>query len=420
MKEELFSEYLSLAEKETGISIPASHVKQIRRDLEKLLKKKGVSEEEFLTLLSRNSVERRGFLNLVTINETYFFREEKHFLVLEKELLPKLLGKKKRLLLWSVSCSTGEEPVSLALLLEKNRSSYPGLDYTLFASDINTTVLENFSTGTFTKNSLRRDGKTYHPLLADYGRWEDNPVYGKRYLLKPEILEKIRISRLNLLRDPLDSIPQDLDIIFFRNTLIYMEGETRDKILSRILPKLSPGGYLFLASSEIPFVYQTELELQESLGVYFFRKHLWKQDFPEVLGGAERFSVVTNPSKEKGSEKSTGFNLESMVSMGSPAPRKPVSQGIRKVSDPGDPQRAAYKPGDLEIWGKPALKEFLSRPQEMMDSFLDTLNKGDFNSSRKILEKLKNGFPSSAMIPFLEGTILRGQEIGRASCRERV
>jgi len=263
--EKMFKEILEFIQKETGISLPETNYNLVRSFIEGRREELSLSQEDYLKRLKQDTEELAEFLDAVTINETYFFREEKHFRVLEKFVFPQVFNTHKReVSLWSATCSTGEEAVSLgAIALDYSRRAAKLVK--VFATDLNPLALSFFEKGVFKKNSFRNDGLTYHHLVK-------SQLDKDGYTLVGPVKDIITITYINLFRDDFSSLPEDLDIIFFRNTLIYMTMEIRNAILDKIVERAAPGGYIFLSSSEMPLISHPELKLVEKEGVYFFRK----------------------------------------------------------------------------------------------------------------------------------------------------
>lgn len=263
--EKMFTEILEFIQRETGISLPETNYTMVRSFLEERREELSLSQSDYLKRLKQDTEELARFLDAVTINETYFFREEKHFKVLEKFVFPTILNTHKReISLWSATCSTGEEAVSLAAIaLEYSKRA--GKRVKVFATDLNPLALSLFEKGVFKKNSFRKDGSKYHKFIQSHMEKDG-------YTLIGPLKDVISIKYLNLFQDDFSSIPEDLDIVFFRNTLIYMSMETRNHILRKIVERVAPGGYIFLSSSEMPLISHPELKLVEKEGVYFFRK----------------------------------------------------------------------------------------------------------------------------------------------------
>lgn len=213
----------------------------------------------------------QAFLNTVTINETYFFREQRHFSVLHSGLLASLAERSKPLRVWSAACSTGEEALSLAALAWSLLGEGAAR---IYASDINCQVLDRFKSGLYGQGSLREDGRGFHQLLEPFLQRIDNklPRIDNKLQIQPALLDSIVVREVNLSDASYPSIPDDLDLVFLRNVLMYMPLETRHRILGTVSGKLAEGGCLFVSSSEIPHLAHPDLALRDSDGCYFFQK----------------------------------------------------------------------------------------------------------------------------------------------------
>ena len=190
-------------------------------------------------------------IDVVTTNKTDFFRENAHFEYLSQTVLPNFIEKSRSrergnyFQFWSAGCSTGEEPYTLAIVLNEFAESNRDFRFMIYASDISTEVLKHASLGIY-----ELDKADVIPSN-----------YKKKYLLKsknpekqvvrliPQVRSQIEFSRVNLMREATD-IPSNLDVIFCRNVIIYFDKKTQEQVLKRLASKLSPGGYLFLGHSE--------------------------------------------------------------------------------------------------------------------------------------------------------------------------
>ncbi len=213
----------------------------------------GNEEFNYINYLSTNPNEMTELVDRATINETYFFREEKQFHLLKQKILPEIFGKTKLpVKIWSAACSSGEEIYSLKLISDSCQ-----IPCECFGSDINTKVLKKCKSGIYTKNSLRTvDGSMFHNLIAKY-KTENGGVE-----IPMEIRNSVRIEKINLAKLPnspslfnpgtINLAPKNQDVIFIRNVFIYFSRELRKKILETLTEKcLSCGGYIFVSMNEI-------------------------------------------------------------------------------------------------------------------------------------------------------------------------
>ncbi len=224
----------------TGIVVSTLQYDALMKYIAEKSHEKHISPEEYCGVLVPGSAVFNELIRTVTINETYFFREEKQFAFLQSEIFSE--ARKKSFDVWCGACSTGEEPYSvLALALES------GVNVNLYATDIDSTVLSALKAGVYTKNSFRQDGAQFHPGLKNYGRQNEAGLF----VLDREFAEKVTSGQFNLLSDRMLPWNVSFDIIFLRNVFIYFEKETRKKILEQAAGYLKPDGKLFLSVNEI-------------------------------------------------------------------------------------------------------------------------------------------------------------------------
>jgi chemotaxis protein methyltransferase CheR len=186
-------------------------------------------------------------IDAVTTNKTDFFREPSHFDYLVRAALPTLLRDRDSsslFTIWSAASSTGEEPYTLAMVLD-GFSEVRALNWRIVASDVSTEVL------------ARAQRAIYPEALAE----PIPPALRYKYLLRsrdrekglvrivPRLRQKVNFLRVNLLSSRYD-IPKPVDVIFCRNVFIYFNRQTQGQILERFCDYLCPGGYVFLGHSE--------------------------------------------------------------------------------------------------------------------------------------------------------------------------
>jgi chemotaxis protein methyltransferase CheR len=188
--------------------------------------------------------ELTSIIDIITVNETYFFREQNQLKTFSEEILPELkdINKdKKRLRVWSAGCSTGEEPYTIAILvLEKGY--FHNWNIEIFGSDINQRVLQAARSGIYRKNSFRA---TEPYFLRKYFREEDNISR-----ISDNVKKYVNFSHLNLL-DPFKvKLVGTVDVIFCRNVLIYFDYPSRKKVIDMFYERLADGGFLLLGHAE--------------------------------------------------------------------------------------------------------------------------------------------------------------------------
>lgn len=280
-----------------GMTLPETNYSLVDTYVGQRLKERGETIASFLMALSRDESEFADFIDAVTINETYFFREEKQFRLLESTVFPEFESRNRTPRIWSSSCSTGEEAVSLLLLARNYFGS--SSDIQVFASDISRRALEIFESGKYRKNSFRQDGRGYHKLVYDAADEIENG-----WQLGHSVVSKIGKSVVNVDTLSNDSVPGLFDLIFLRNTLIYFDLEKRERIISSLIRFLAEDGYLFLSSTEMPLVSHQDLGLVESNGVYCFRKKSEKdKSSGQVVTEMILDSAHSSPKESRGKEQ---------------------------------------------------------------------------------------------------------------------
>lgn len=194
----------------------------------------------YLKLIDQDAGERQVALDLLTTNETYFFRELQHFDFMRSEILPKRKpGEPFRV--WSAASSSGEEPYSIAMVLDDVLGLAP---WEVVGTDISTRMLEKCRLGRYPLERARNIPPTY---LQRYCLKGTGPEDG--YLM----VEKRLRSRMRFLHANLNGkLPTvgDFDLIFLRNVMIYFENQTKRELIGRLLGHLRPGGWLFIGHSE--------------------------------------------------------------------------------------------------------------------------------------------------------------------------
>lgn len=185
--------------------------------------------------------ELQIMVDLLTTNETYFFREAKHFTFLRDVILPaRQPGETFRI--WSAASSSGEEAYTMAMVLAE---SLPGKNWEVFGSDISTQVLEKARSGLY---PLERTEGIPPALLSKYCMKGVRSQAGK-LLIAAELRRNVRFEQVNLTH-PIDNSFGDFDVIFLRNVMIYFDLETKRKVVSNLLPRLKRGGWFVVGHSE--------------------------------------------------------------------------------------------------------------------------------------------------------------------------
>jgi chemotaxis protein methyltransferase CheR len=190
--------------------------------------------------------ELEELVNAVTVNETYFYREEHQFLCLTKDLLARRLAVKRRgeaIRIWSIPCSTGEEPYSIAIWLLENWPEVDAHDIEIIGSDIDTQVLDAAREGVYGRRALMR----LSAVLIDkyFERRSD-----EQWRLIEDLRRSVRFSSTNVVNASETRPHGRFDVIFCRNMLIYFDEASRRIAAENLYENLLPGGYICLGHTE--------------------------------------------------------------------------------------------------------------------------------------------------------------------------
>lgn len=222
-----------------GISLNPSKQEMVYSRLTKRLRANRLTSfSDYLDLLRQgNPAEREAFINALTTNLTFFFREAHHFPILAEHVKQR----KPPVSLWCSACSTGEEAYSMAITMaDLYDSLHPPVR--ILASDLDTSVLETARNGVYDLSQLE---KLPHEKFRKYFV----PESANSVRIRPEIMEMVSFRQINLL-DSQWPLREQYDAIFCRNVMIYFDQDTQSGILQKFVPRLKSDGLLFAGHSE--------------------------------------------------------------------------------------------------------------------------------------------------------------------------
>lgn len=219
-----------------------------RRIAERIVKSDSSSFRDYFTKVrfETSGIEMQHLVNQMTVNETYFFREDYQFKALVEGILPDLVRKKTRrepIRIWSVPCSTGEEPYSLAIYILEHWADADNFDIEILASDIDSAVLTEAQNGLFGERSLQRLPPA---LVSKYFTRERSGLYR----ISADLRGSIDFTQGNVVDQFFMNRFRGIDVIFCRNMLIYFDDKSRRETIEAMYDCLSPGGYICLGHSE--------------------------------------------------------------------------------------------------------------------------------------------------------------------------
>lgn len=236
----------SIIENKIGIDLSArvnrEHFETIcsRSDLISKLKK-----EEYLTLLETADPSHHPewifLLDALNVSESFFFRDKKQLELIENLILPELIRKKSSdtIKIWSAGCSTGQEPYTLAIIVEKIKKVFPDSQFVIYASDINFHSIKIATEAFYHPWSVRISDQT---LLEDFFEKKS-----EKYRFRYEKVTPVRFELINLVSDP---FPKNFDLIICRNVFIYMKPEFIQRVIEKFSESLNISGYLLIGHAE--------------------------------------------------------------------------------------------------------------------------------------------------------------------------
>ena len=254
-----------------------------------------------------------------TIGETFFFRDKNIFQVLKDHILSGWVkpgqGREKSIRFWSAGCCTGEEPYSIAMLLDQMASELKDWKITILATDINTRFLQIAEKGVYTRWSFR---DTPDGIMKKYFKKRAN----NRYEISTHLKEMVNFCQLNLAKQDFPSAMKNthsMDVIFCRNVLMYFAPDLRREVIKRLTHSLVEGGWLIVSPSEAAFVQQSGLNSVRFPGVSLHRKGLPRKE------GLEKRFTKTRP-------RSLPFPAVSLLGRRPPGDKESKCKRLKRIT----------------------------------------------------------------------------------------
>ncbi len=241
LKDDEFAHFQQMIHRIAGISMSPAKKALVAGRLAKRLRHHGLDDYgDYFQLLSQHREELQVAVDLLTTNETYFFREPRHFDFLRDQVLSRH-PRERGFRVWSAACSSGEEPYTLAMVLADRLGDS---SWEVFASDISTQVLEKARLGRYPMERARGMPPAFlrTHCLKGVGSMEG------QILVDPALRNRVHFAQINL-NEPLPDVGE-FDAIFLRNVMIYFQADTKRQVVARLLAKLRRGGVLFVGHSE--------------------------------------------------------------------------------------------------------------------------------------------------------------------------
>lgn len=222
----------------TKINLNAYKERQMKRRIDALIAKNGITGyENYIQVLKTDKARFEEFVNYLTINVSEFYRNPDQWQLMDKEIIPELIGKFGRnLKVWSAACSTGDEPYSLVMALSRH---IPLNAIHIIATDLDKQVIAKAKVGLYNEKSIA--------AVPDDFKQKYFTRIGLSYQISDEIKSRVEFKEQNLLGN---DYPKDCHMIVCRNVLIYFTEEAKDEVFRKFYQSLRPGGILFIGSTE--------------------------------------------------------------------------------------------------------------------------------------------------------------------------
>lgn len=249
---EYFIKLRDLIYERTGISYEENKIYYVKKRLQTRMEKGQFQKVDeyikFLKHLDRNGREFQELMNLLTVNETYFFREFSQLQVFAEACLPEVIARKQTeskhsLKIFCAGCSTGEEAYTLAIIVREMVDNYKRWNIMVKAADIDENVLAAARQGIYDQRSVKDVPDSY---LRDYF---SKPGSGQ-YAISQEIKDMVTFEHLNLMDRRALRLEEDYDFVFCRNVLIYFDDISRKQVVDKFYTILNQGGFIFLGHAE--------------------------------------------------------------------------------------------------------------------------------------------------------------------------
>ncbi|WP_300528254.1 protein-glutamate O-methyltransferase CheR [Maricaulis sp.] len=233
--------------KRSGLVLSADKGYLLESRLAPLARAEGYPSIEALIAAARRDRSERllwGITEALATHETFFFRDNTPFDLFKQDILPNLArarGLNGSIRIWCAACSSGQEPYSLAMLLDEERARLGNLKIDIVATDMAPRVLEKAKAGIYSQFEVQR-GLAIQRLVRHFEQT------GDQWRIKPNIRQMVTFQKQNLLES--FNAMGTFDVVFCRNVLIYFDAETKKQVLARLAKQTPNDGYLIMGAAE--------------------------------------------------------------------------------------------------------------------------------------------------------------------------
>ncbi len=234
-----FAQLKTLVYKTCGINLHEGKLELLKSKVAKRMRLTKMDFQEYLSLLKSNEREVIEFIDTVTTNHSFFFRENRSIGHIINQFNTHPENRKKHFKIWCAACSTGDEPYTAAVQLKSL-----GLSFSILATDISHSVLEVAAKGIYPNDKIQQ---VPLPILHRFFQ-KGKGKYTEHVKIKNEIRQHITFKKFNLISD---RIPRsDFDAVLCRNVMIYFDSKTSEKVVAKLYRSLLPNGYFAIGNAE--------------------------------------------------------------------------------------------------------------------------------------------------------------------------
>jgi chemotaxis protein methyltransferase CheR len=350
---EEFERFRDWIHKHSGIYLEEQKADSLRISLVTRATRFGfLSYDEYFRFLSVEEAEFRELMNLVTINETSFFRFPAQFDALRDRVIPEILESKPKIArqfrVWSAGCSTGEEPYTIAMSLLDSGLEAMGYRTEVFGTDVSTQALDKARAAVYPARSIASIPDDVR------SRWFEQVTGGYRPVAK--VRDTVELAFHNLIKEPYPlALLSNWDVVFCRNVTIYFRLESTRRVVNNFFESLNPGGYLFIGHSETLTSISDRFEPVEIGGVFLYRKPLPRRLFtfddvmskrrPKERARTADMAAASRPERPHSARNRRLFTAEKPVPApavaadSEPATEDPLAEAQARLGE-GQPREA--------------------------------------------------------------------------------
>lgn len=268
LSEKCFNDFIKLIYELTGITIGHNRNSMVESRLRKrLIALKLTSYEDYLILVKEDKTEKINFINLVTTNETYFYRTPRVWEYIEKKLLPCWVKTHSHSVFkaWSAAASSGEEAHTLGIFCQEFKEKFPSFHYEIIGTDISNEMLNLCQKGQYSDRSVESIKKLRPNLFQKYIQKSETGSYR----VISEIKNRLKFMPHNLFHPA--AMNEKFDLILIRNVLIYFKATDQEKVIFLLEPKIAEDGIMIIGESETLAHINTNFASVEPL---IYKKHI--------------------------------------------------------------------------------------------------------------------------------------------------